>query len=155
MHSTPHSQHEKFDLKGSTKIDLSRRRSRRVVPSSKILISHKNFFDENDATMLVDQVEKDVAFLSTHNMMDYSLLLGVHKRNNQDTLSTKASARYISSISFETPTDIGQHGGDEMMVVLKVLRVPEKQTYFISLSTFCSYTTRAKKWKMNQGEDSW
>lgn len=70
--------HEKYDLKGST-------RNRWCTPRFGAVLKDLNFgtnklyLDKDDRDAFLAQCEKDTLLLEQFNVMDYSLLLGIHK----------------------------------------------------------------------------
>jgi len=77
--NTGHSVHRKYDLKGSTQGRLTKPP---YDPAKKILkdldIDYTFTLDEGFAARLHAQLERDCRLLARLNIMDYSLLLGVH-----------------------------------------------------------------------------
>ena len=74
---------EKYDLKGST-------RNRWCTPKVGAVLKDLNFgtnqiyLDSELRAAFLRQITKDVNLLQTYNVMDYSLLLGVHKPPHKD-----------------------------------------------------------------------
>ncbi len=69
----------KYDLKGST---MNRSASPKQLESENVTLKDLDlkapiFFSETTVKRLMNQLEKDSAFLETHHVMDYSLLLGI------------------------------------------------------------------------------
>ena len=91
--------HSKYDLKGSTK--------NRFVTADEIArgcsvlkdlnFNSKIYLDKSDAVQFVHQAEEDAAFLASYNMMDYSLLLGVHTPDLVDSDDDNETSRFTSS----------------------------------------------------------
>ena len=78
--NTPLTLHTKFDLKGSTKnryVDAKEQAAGCSVLKD-LNFQSKIYLDQPDAHQFVQQAEEDASFLASYNMMDYSLLLGVH-----------------------------------------------------------------------------
>lgn len=91
--------HLKYDLKG-----LTWGRITRITPDSdlsSLTLKDKNFLERNDSIkfgphkrkLFFDQLDSDVKFLQKINVMDYSLLLGVHevKKGNGLNIQQKLS----------------------------------------------------------------
>jgi 1-phosphatidylinositol-4-phosphate 5-kinase len=72
-----------FDLKGSTVDRLVTKRNTTLKDVNFILTKRKNpkitKFDGETTKMLVRAMRKDVAFLSSLNLMDYSMLIAIEK----------------------------------------------------------------------------
>lgn len=101
--------HSQFDLKGSTfgrYFDLSAAADAKVPPVLKDL----NWIQQNrklhlgpiKRNLLFQQLKNDVDFLALHNIMDYSLLLGIHssQRGNRDKLR-QATLSMFDASSFQ------------------------------------------------------
>jgi len=73
--------HEIYDLKGKKPKPGKSVVDRGVV--SKILkdndIKRHMFLDEEDKIFFINQLDQDIELLRNHNIMDYSLLIGIHK----------------------------------------------------------------------------
>ena len=80
--------HEKYDLKGST-------RNRWCTPRFGSVLKDLNFgnsrvaFDAEDRAAFLKQCERDTALMESYNVMDYSLLLGIHKPPEDDVAKTQ------------------------------------------------------------------
>jgi hypothetical protein len=72
--------HSKFDLKGSTKnrFVTEKEQAEGCSVLKDLNFQSKIYLNKEDAIQFIAQAEEDAAFLASHNMMDYSLLLGVH-----------------------------------------------------------------------------
>ncbi|KAH9249513.1 hypothetical protein BASA81_012686 [Batrachochytrium salamandrivorans] len=70
--------HEKYDLKGSTRNRWCTPRFGAVLKDLNFGTS-KLFLDAADRLALLEQCERDTLLMEQFNVMDYSLLLGVHK----------------------------------------------------------------------------
>ncbi|KAJ3247460.1 Phosphatidylinositol-4-phosphate 5-kinase [Chytriomyces hyalinus] len=104
--------HETYDLKGST--------VGRLTPEEKVKKSagtvlkdlnwvnreRKLFLGPIKREALVSQMEKDVAFLARMNIMDYSLLIGIHDlvKGNSDNLRDS-----VLSVIEPSPQDLSKH----------------------------------------------
>ena len=78
--------HGKYDLKGSTK---NRFVTEDEIQAGCSVLKDLNFqsklyLDKSDAEKFVQQAKEDAAFLASYNMMDYSLLLGIHTPDHPD-----------------------------------------------------------------------
>jgi 1-phosphatidylinositol-4-phosphate 5-kinase len=77
----------KYDLKGSThgrrtlKKDAVRSRYKGTLKD--LDLDRKVALGKDNRERLVEQLDKDAAFLSSHAIMDYSLLLGIHTHKGQ------------------------------------------------------------------------
>uniref|UniRef100_A0A0B7AWQ2 1-phosphatidylinositol-5-phosphate 4-kinase n=1 Tax=Arion vulgaris TaxID=1028688 RepID=A0A0B7AWQ2_9EUPU len=100
--------HKKYDLKGST-VDRSASDKERLkeLPTFK-----DNDFLNDGARILIgseqrkkllDTLQSDVDFLSSLNLMDYSLIVGIHDRDQEDE----------SGISFAMPSGADEEEQDE------------------------------------------
>ena len=70
--------HERYDLKGSW---VDRHTSNAIAGKSVLKDSdlhRKLILDKFTATSFIKQCEADSKFLASHNIMDYSILLGIH-----------------------------------------------------------------------------
>ena len=91
---TKHVIHKRFDLKGSmlgryTKVGMSKP----TTVFKDLDLSHKWRVEEDKREKLIKQLEIDCAFLKQLNIMDYSLLVGVHVLPTHDEhTSTKEEA---------------------------------------------------------------
>ena len=95
--------HLKFDLKGSTwgRVTRISPEETKLGELSKYTLKDINWlemheqlkFGPNKRNAFLQQLEKDVALLQKVNVMDYSLLLGIHdvKRGNSDDIGQKLS----------------------------------------------------------------
>jgi 1-phosphatidylinositol-4-phosphate 5-kinase len=143
--------HEKYDLKGSTK-------NRFVTEEEQVagcsVLKDLNFtsklsLDEPDADILLRQVEKDVAFLGKYNMMDYSLLLGVHKRSRTRRGEGEGESKSSTSAAVAPPPSDFRvtrwrkdDGGIEGRSAVPTQR---NETYFISIIDFLQLYDASKK----------
>ena len=104
--------HEKYDLKGST---VGRRVKKRkaVVTSSTTLkdldLQQKIYIGPENKTLLMQQLRKDVQFLASHNIMDYSLLLGIHNHRREQNYGALATDNLVSNDGFEIVTRGSRH----------------------------------------------
>ena len=91
--------HEKYDLKGST---VGRRviKGDSVSVGSSVLkdldLDKKVYVGPDNKTAIMDQLQKDTAFLKSVGIMDYSLLLGIHDHERDE------NRRVVSAGSFAT-----------------------------------------------------
>lgn len=96
--------HEKYDLKGST---VGRRvlKGGEAPTSSKTLkdvdLQTKIYVGSENKTLLMEQLQKDVHFLASHNIMDYSLLLGIHDHNRDQNYKLLSTGNPITNDGFE------------------------------------------------------
>ena len=90
---TPVAIHERYDLKGSTVDRFTGREGKQAGKVLKDLDLQMNvLLSHSDRAAFLRQCEADTLFLSKHNLMDYSLLLGVHYTQHQVGLSTDLEA---------------------------------------------------------------
>ncbi|CAG5128818.1 unnamed protein product [Candidula unifasciata] len=81
--------HKKYDLKGST-VDRSASDKERLkeLPTFKdndfLNDGAKIFIGPEQRKKLLDTLQSDVDFLSSLNLMDYSLIVGIHDRDQED-----------------------------------------------------------------------
>jgi len=119
---TPKKVHELYDLKGST-INRSVPQHLRVSPS--IALKDLDFQSNKRAVLigqytrqsLLKQAEEDTKFLSHHNILDYSFLVGIHFGDKIETgteMLHDYSKKSYSSI-FQT-----EHGGIRTNLQLEV-----------------------------------
>lgn len=103
--------HEKYDLKGST---VGRRvlKGQNVVSGAtlKDLDLQKNIYigSENRA-LLMEQLKKDVNFLASCGIMDYSLLLGIHDHRKEQNYRALTTGNPITDDGFEIVTRGSRH----------------------------------------------
>eukprot|EP00658_Telonema_sp_P-2_P059275 TRINITY_DN4808_c0_g1_i13.p1 TRINITY_DN4808_c0_g1~~TRINITY_DN4808_c0_g1_i13.p1 ORF type:complete len:344 (+),score=72.49 TRINITY_DN4808_c0_g1_i13:92-1123(+) len=138
--------HQKYDLKGS--------REGRCVTAEELQMGTQGDFTLRDyafeelesvieigpdmSSRFLEQLERDVQFLCSQNVMDYSLLVGVHHRENgaeENVQSSKLAAEYahVKSV-FEV-----ENGGIPSADGTKI--------YFVGLvDTLTSYTAK-KGWE--------
>lgn len=99
--------HEKYDLKGST---VGRRvlKGGEAPTSSKTLkdidLQKKIYVGLENKTLLMEQLRKDVNFLTDHNIMDYSLLLGIHDHSRDRNYKSLSTGNTITNDGFEIVT---------------------------------------------------
>lgn len=81
--------HETYDLKGSTVGRYSEPKpdgTMRVMKDLNFLERHKKLrLGPEKRKLFLEQIEKDAHFLANHNIMDYSLLLGIHDLTRGNT----------------------------------------------------------------------
>ncbi|BFZ02127.1 hypothetical protein BsWGS_05166 [Bradybaena similaris] len=100
--------HKKYDLKGST-VDRSASDKERLkeLPTFKdndfLNDGAKIHIGPEQRKKLLDTLQSDVDFLSGLNIMDYSLIVGIHDRDQEDE----------SGISFATPSGADEEELDE------------------------------------------
>ncbi|KAI8820749.1 uncharacterized protein EV422DRAFT_496571 [Fimicolochytrium jonesii] len=94
--------HEMYDLKGSTvgrefPEELAKDDPRAVLKDINWMNRGRKLeLGPKKAQLLTEQLEKDVKFLADHNIMDYSLLVGIHdmKRGNTENIRDKTLGVY-------------------------------------------------------------
>lgn len=84
---TPQKIHTIYDLKGSTigRRPLRTRRTAGVLKDLDLLKTGKKFQFGRKKKMFIEQLKLDTQFLSDLNIMDYSLLVGVHDRKLRES----------------------------------------------------------------------
>lgn len=99
--------HEKYDLKGST---VGRRvlKGGGVPTSSKTLkdldLQQKIYVGSENKALLMEQLERDIRFLAKHNIMDYSLLLGIHNHRKEQNYRSLTTGNSFTNDGFEIVT---------------------------------------------------
>ena len=84
--------HEKYDLKGST---VDRAASEKDRQKKDVILNDRDintpiYLGKEKTRRVVDQLMMDSKFLADNGLMDYSLLLGIHRAvNEEDTLATE------------------------------------------------------------------
>ena len=90
--------YQKYDLKGSTK-------SREVKDKKADVLKDINYLHSNDVFLLMekdrkeelfDQIKADITLLKSHNLMDYSLLMGVGKPGKRESSIHEDGWRYFT-----------------------------------------------------------
>ncbi|XP_065920767.1 phosphatidylinositol 4-phosphate 5-kinase type-1 beta-like isoform X2 [Dysidea avara] len=94
FHSLKHLKiHEKYDLKGST---VGRRVKRGNVTAGTTLkdlnLQKKVYVGPENKTAVLEQLAKDTAFLAGLQIMDYSMILGIHDHQQQNRRLTESIA---------------------------------------------------------------
>ena len=99
--------HEKYDLKGST---VGRRvlKGGKSATSSTTLkdldLQRKVYIGAENKALFMEQLKKDVRFLASHHIMDYSLLLGIHDHKREQNYSALTTGNLITNDGFEIVT---------------------------------------------------
>ena len=99
--------HETYDLKGSTvgreyPEDKARQNPRAVMKDLNWINKGRMLeFGPEKRTLLTEQLRRDAEFLKTINVMDYSLLVGIHnmRRGNRDNLRKNTLKVFSVSLS--------------------------------------------------------
>lgn len=100
--------HKKYDLKGST-VDRSASEKERMkdLPTFKdndfLNDRAKIFIGPDQKRSLLEVLQKDVDFLTNLHLMDYSLIVGIHDRDQENE----------SGISFAMPSGADEEGEDD------------------------------------------
>lgn len=87
--NTPEEIHKIYDLKGSTigrAATAKEKASGGVMKDLDLIDSGEKFHLGRKRSMLLDQLDKDAAFLATLGIMDYSLLIGIHYRSRRQRI---------------------------------------------------------------------
>eukprot|EP00475_Leptophrys_vorax_P018137 TRINITY_DN2475_c0_g1_i1.p1 TRINITY_DN2475_c0_g1~~TRINITY_DN2475_c0_g1_i1.p1 ORF type:complete len:833 (+),score=181.17 TRINITY_DN2475_c0_g1_i1:140-2638(+) len=80
--------HEVYDLKGSTVGRVASKEEPSILKDNDLLRSKRHFYFSAELLLgLYLQLTEDVQFLSDHNVMDYSLLIGIHVVDDRSPLS--------------------------------------------------------------------
>eukprot|EP00731_Ephydatia_muelleri_P027291 Em0019g164a len=81
--------HERYDLKGSrvgrSVLKGKETKDRKVGTLKDLDLNKPIVIGPNNKEQLMDQLRQDLEFLRHHNIMDYSLLLGVHHHGDADS----------------------------------------------------------------------
>ena len=81
--------HERYDLKGSrvgrSVLKGKETKERKVGTLKDLDLNKPVVIGPNNKEQLMDQLRQDLEFLRHHNIMDYSLLLGVHHHGDADS----------------------------------------------------------------------
>jgi len=100
---TPQKIHTIYDLKGSTigrEATEKERESGGVLKDMDLLKSKRKLHFGTKKEMIIRQLDNDSAFLSSLNIMDYSLLVGIHDRNlREDELDHSNHDNVNSAVS--------------------------------------------------------
>jgi len=97
---TPRKIHDRYDLKGSW-VDRNRKRGEKVYKDSDL--NFKVRLDPEIRSQFVQTCQEDANFLASINIMDYSLLLGVH--NTEHVITRKGLSHHQSVASTWQSTD--------------------------------------------------
>ena len=139
--NTPLDIHEKYDLKGSTR---NRYVDESTIPAGKVAVlkdlnfKSKIYLRAQDAEALMNQIKVDAAFLARWEIMDYSLLLGIHNPEDASSYNALEENAGGEGAALATTTLAGSawnsfHGGLEGRSHLSTKANP---TYFISVIDF-------------------
>jgi len=116
--------HEKYDLKFSWVKRFVKGHSEKPSMLGKDLnLKRKLKLDPFKTSEVSKQIENDVRFLSSHGIMDYSLLVGFHFHENEIRLETKITSEEDNSMK-EFTLSLENKG---------ILSVDGKETYFIGV----------------------
>lgn len=87
--ATPQKITEKYDLKGSTVGRYAQAEEKEKVTwiRKDLDINRPIFLGEHRRQLFIDQIKRDTAFLRTSEIMDYSLLVGIHFNDGAATLA--------------------------------------------------------------------
>lgn len=127
--------HEKYDLKGS-------RIGRRVLKVGKAVTSsitlkdldlqQKIYVGSENKALLMEQLKKDVHFLTEHSIMDYSMLLGIHNHGKQQNYNALTTGNTITNDGFEIVTRGSRHPSLSSQPTNRVDRSFSSEETFIS-----------------------
>lgn len=99
---------ERYDLKGSTygrTVPIIDRDKVTTLKDQDILDSKRKFFiPEDTAILLRAQISKDTTFLAEHDLMDYSLLVGISYDDKQFPSSPRSPTIVQNTVPLVTPT---------------------------------------------------
>lgn len=97
--------HKRFDLKGSTYKRAASEREK--AKGGKAILKDLDWLEEDrsikfpcedDRTDFMDTLRKDAAFLNSWMLIDYSLLVGVHSRENSDGGREKMEYMHVCTL---------------------------------------------------------
>ena len=99
--------HEEYDLKGSF---IGREVPEEQAKSPGVTLKDLNWVKRNmrlifgteKAGLFLDQLRKDVALLSRLNIMDYSLLIGIHDMNRGNRDNIRDATLSVFEVRFTT-----------------------------------------------------
>jgi len=92
--------HTIYDLKGSLvgrKVTPEERSNGGVLKDVDLIEDKVKFKLGSKKTAFMEQLQKDASFLASLNIMDYSLLIGIHDRNKRSTTKLTPSSPVINS----------------------------------------------------------
>ncbi|KYQ89435.1 putative phosphatidylinositol phosphate kinase [Tieghemostelium lacteum] len=97
---SPNKIHERYDLKGSLqgRETLDRATNSNTTLKDMDFRNDKKRIQIQQSQLLIEQLKKDSNFLSQLNIMDYSLLIGIHKNNININTSTSNSSNIDSNL---------------------------------------------------------
>ncbi len=107
--------HETYDLKGSTfgrtfPEEKAKENPRAVLKDNNWLLRNKSLeLGPEKRAFLSMQIDRDVSFLEEVEVMDYSLLVGIHhvKRGNRDNVRKNTLKMFSAVSSFFLPPSLG------------------------------------------------
>jgi 1-phosphatidylinositol-4-phosphate 5-kinase len=133
---------EKYDLKGST-VGRTVGVEPEKVKSGSILkdldIKRKIYLPDNIFEPFLDQLKRDAQFLAEHNVMDYSLLVGMSKDGSPPEMPTKRKPNMVDS-SFQNIFQQYMHGTSS----LNADNGDPETAYFGIIDVLQQYNTRKK-----------
>jgi 1-phosphatidylinositol-4-phosphate 5-kinase len=145
---TPQKIHTIYDLKGSIvgrQSTPKEKSSGGVLKDQDLLDSNRKFKFGDKKEKFMEQIKKDSDFLATLNIMDYSLLIGIHDRNLRDVDHIDTNAQSHSNTPFRrgkpttphqtqstTPVDISgiDSIGDNAVIGNSVINVDNTKINF-------------------------
>jgi len=146
--------HKKFDLKGSTvDREASDKEREKPLPTLKdndfLVCGEKIRIGEEGKDALLETLTADVEFLTRLNIMDYSLLLGVHDRDRalEDALDLEAS------MEGETEEDSGQEYDSAGSQPMQALTPPDSPGSIRNQSMECHRNSRNPSGQFNHRAD--
>jgi 1-phosphatidylinositol-4-phosphate 5-kinase len=93
---------EVYDLKGSTVGRVAKKEEESILKDNDLLRNKRQFYFSSEVLLgLYLQLTEDVQFLSDHNVMDYSLLIGVHIVDEKSPLSD-ADYKFPEDVGFKS-----------------------------------------------------
>lgn len=90
VHPSHLDMHEIYDLKGSTLGRISEP-GKKVLKDLNWIQNNRKLFLGHRCNLFLDQLEHDVEFLAANNIMDYSLLIGIHDLELGNSMETAVS----------------------------------------------------------------
>ena len=109
------------DLKGST-VGKRVLKAGKTATSSTTLknldLTHKIYIGAENKALFMEQLKKDVRFLASHHIMDYSLLLGIHDHRQEQNYRALTTGNLITNDGFEIVTRGSRHPQRMVLVIL-------------------------------------
>ncbi|KAJ3447071.1 phosphatidylinositol 5-phosphate 4-kinase isoform a [Anaeramoeba flamelloides] len=136
--STDYKINEVYDLKGSTINRGGDRRKKNLKILKDNDLNDKLYLSKNLRNKLIDQISSDTKFLKSLNIMDYSLLLGVHHCTEREIQHEKEENEKSNKkknsliIPFQKISDFKRHNGG-VRSLLDDKKNPKQCIYFLGI----------------------